>query len=573
MRRRKKKSSFFSYLLASIIFLFIIAAGVVLFIFYPFPSNKLEAYFSSANPIIFQKKVFENEAEIINDVLYISFDFFKKEIDPTVHYDEKSNSMIITTKDKVVQIPQQELLGFINDEPFTFEVPVFITEDGKKMIHLQPLLTLYPLSTQYHEETGACFIYLDGDQLETGTVVGELSKHDARLRTKPTVSSPYTAEMTIGEKVVIEDKLEDYYFIRKENGIAGYILAEHIKKDEFPIVIETEYQEPAYSLPELNKPINLTWEAVYNKNPKVSELPNMPGVNVVSPTWFHIKNGEGDIANLASSEYRNWAHQKGMHIWALFSNSFDPDLTHEALSSFETRLKMIKQLLQYCTMYQLEGINIDFENVYLEDGALVTQFVRELTPYFHQAGLIVSMDVTFISSSEMWSKFYDRKALGEIVDYMMVMAYDEHWASSPQSGSVASLPWVETNLQNILEIVPNEKVILGIPLYTRIWKEQETEGGNIEVSSNSMSMNQATKWIQEHNLSPIYDESSGQNYVEYYDEQEKATYKIWLEDELSLRKRVDIMKKYQLAGIASWARSFANDAAWQTLNKVLFLEK
>ena len=118
----------------------------------------------------------------------------------------------------------------------------------------------------------------------------------------------------------------------------------------------------------------------------------------------------------------------------------------------------------------LDGINIDIENVREEDGPLVTQFVREATPYFHQAGLIVSMDITFMTTGN-WSAFYEREKLAESVDYLIVMAYDEHWGSSEIAGSVASFPWVEANLQKLLEVVPNDKLILGVPLYTRLWEE------------------------------------------------------------------------------------------------------
>ncbi len=136
----------------------------------------------------------------------------------------------------------------------------------------------------------------------------------------------------------------------------------------------------------------------------------------------------GPIQNLASVDYVKWAKQKGYQVWGLFSNNFDPDLTHAVLNDFETRQNLIRQLLYYSQMYELNGYNIDFENVRMEDGPLLTQFIREATPYFHEAGLYVSVDVTFISSSGNWSQFYEREKLSEIVDYIVVMAYDEHWA-------------------------------------------------------------------------------------------------------------------------------------------------
>jgi len=169
----------------------------------------------------------------------------------------------------------------------------------------------------------------------------------------------------------------------------------------------------------------------------------------------------------------------------------------------------------------------------------------------------------------MWSRFYEREKLKDIVDYMVVMAYDEHWATSPQAGSVASLPWVESNLQRLLEIVPADRLILGIPLYTRIWKEAETEGGNIEVSSSAHDMEYIHNWISEHGLEVTFDEKSKQNYAELRVEKEKATYKVWIEDETSLSHRVQLVHQYQLAGVATWSRSFSDERAWSSIDDSL----
>jgi spore germination protein YaaH len=289
-------------------------------------------------------------------------------------------------------------------------------------------------------------------------------------------------------------------------------------------------------------------------------IPEMNGVNIVSPTWFELKDETGSIGNLASLEYSRWAKAKGYQVWGLFSNAFDPDLTHAAFKDFETRQKMIRELLHYSQLYELNGINIDIENVREEDGPLVTQFVREATPYFHEAGLTVSMDITFLAEGN-WSAFYERDKLAEIVDYLAIMAYDEHWGSSPKAGSVASLPWVENNLQKILEIVPNEKLILGIPLYTRLWEIKDSG----EVSSKSQSMAQIKEWLTTNQLTPTYDPATGQNYAELYVPDQATTYKVWLEDVQSLTARTNLAVKYDLAGVASWSRYFADHTAWTAL--------
>ena len=171
------------------------------------------------------------------------------------------------------------------------------------------------------------------------------------------------------------------------------------------------------------------------------------------------------------------------------------------------------------------------------------------------------MDITFIAGGN-YSAFLQRDHLAEIVDYLVVMAYDEHWATSPIAGSVASFPWVEANLETLLDIVPNDKLVLGVPLYARLWEEKESG----EISSKALSMAKVEEWLEKYKVTPTYDEVSGQNYGEYFDEKTKSTYKIWLEDELSLAKRAELVEKYELAGLASWSRTFANETAWNALS-------
>ncbi len=486
-------------------------------------------------------------------------------MDDRIIFDEKSQSIIITTADKVVQMPSESLTYFINQQPVKLEIPPYKNKDGEHYIALETILSLYPIRYKTLDGTKAILIQKDGEELKHGQVTkNKVHEEKLRLRVKGDLGSPYTAQTVNNETVFIEGEKGDYYIVRKENGIAGLINKELVTENETEkVTVKQEVKEAI--LPELNGPVQLTWEAVYTKNPNIAKIPEMPGVNVVSPTWFKLSDTEGTVHNLASIDYVKWANAKGYQVWGLFSNGFEPDLTHGALANFETRQNIIRQLLHFSQMYQLNGYNIDFENVHPEDGPLVTQFVREATPYFHEAGLYVSMDITFISDSGNWSTFYEREKLAEIVDYMMVMAYDEHWASSPKAGSVSSLPWVENNLKKLLKKVPNSKLILGVPLYTRLWKEETLEDGSAKITSKSMSMEQAKEWMEQVQVSPVYDEASGQNYVEYYAETEKATYKLWLEDEVSLKKRTELVAKYNLAGIASWSRYFAAPAAWTAL--------
>jgi spore germination protein YaaH len=305
--------------------------------------------------------------------------------------------------------------------------------------------------------------------------------------------------------------------------------------------------------------INLTWQQVFTKNPDTSKLPPMPGLNVISPQWFHLMDGQGTLKNLADAKFVQWAHAQGLQIWALFSNSFERKQTTEALSTYDNRLNMIKQLISFAQIYQIDGINIDFENVALKDKANIVQFVRELSPFLHEQGLVVSIDVTVKDGSDVYSKFMDRRAVNNSVDYMMVMTYDEHWSTSPISGSVSSLPWVEKGIKQIIEedAVPASKILMGIPFYSRIWTEED------KVTSKAVSMEAVQSLIKDKKLTPTYDAASGQNYVEYTEGKKKI--KVWIEDAQSIKSRIDLAKKLDLAGVATWSRSFETPDIWSVI--------
>jgi spore germination protein YaaH len=562
----KNKSLSPKWILGGLMIGIIIIASSILFLLYPFASKEKTTYFNDKHPILFEGTQ-QGNALLDGNTIFLPLSFMQQHIDKTIIFDEKSKSIIITTADKVIQMPTDSLTFFVNQKPVQLQISPIISKEGQLFVAIDPLLVYYPIQFKILEETGAVWIQKDGDRYTKGTIIEEeVHPENLRLRTEPSLKAPYTAEMSNREAVMIEGEKADFYLVRKENGISGYINKKYVEKNN-EISISISNQSNTFAVPKINGPVQLTWEAVYTKNPDHTRIPDMLGVNVVSPTWFSLSGNDGSIKNLASLDYSKWAQSKGYQVWGLFSNSFDPIMTHEALKDFETRQTIIRQLLHFSQMYQLQGINFDIENVYPEDGPLVTQLMREATPYLHEAGLVVSMDITFYAGdNNNWSSFYERNKLAGIVDYLIIMAYDEHPGSSPVAGSVSSLPWVETNLQNLLKEVPKEKLILGVPLYTRLWKEQLKEDGTTEVSSQSMSMAKMKEWLSEKGLQPIYDEESGQNYAEYYADDEKATYKVWIEDELSLNKRATLAANYQLAGVASWSRFFGDQSAWTAIN-------
>jgi len=523
--------------------------------------------YGAAHPVFYNGEQLDGEARVRDANVLLPLDMIRAVLgeDVPIRYEADSESIIMTTADKVVRLKTAALTAEMNGEPFDLTIAAEV-EGDVVYLPLAPVTVLYGLTAEVAEETGIVTLLRPGQGIQNASVTVE---QGAAVRSEPTIKAPIIETVPAGGDVRIWREEKGWYRVQTASGHAGYAAESDFTLADFEIIPEPEREDPFLPWPANGRKINLTWEAVYQVPADPSKIGPMPGVNVVSPTWFELKDGSGAIRSKADPAYVSWAHKRGYQVWALWSNGFDPDRTTEALSTYATRLKMIRQLLVYAETYNLQGINIDFENVYTKDKENLVQFVREFVPLAHEQGLVVSIDVTPKSNSEMWSAFLDRKALGKVVDYMIVMTYDEHWASSPKAGSVSSLPWVERSIKRILEEdgVPPSKLIMGIPLYTRVWTEKKKADGSVEVSSRALGMEAIEKLIRERGLKRTYDDSTGQNYVEY--ETEEGRHRIWIEDETSIKARAELARKYKLAGVATWQRGFQKPEIWQVLHDTL----
>ncbi|WP_261304490.1 glycosyl hydrolase family 18 protein [Paenibacillus andongensis] len=563
----KRRRSTKRILLLFGLFIGMFAAGAASFLWQQLAPNRAQVepdYHELSKPVFYQGNFFKTSAIGEKEGLKLPLTLIQEWMDPSIIYEKSSDSVIITTKDKVLRLKTTELSALMNEKPVTLSFPV--EKKGNDIyVPIEPLRQLYPFEIRESEKSGAILLFKKGDLVKWGK---HMATEDAQLRTFASIKAPIVSTIANNEQVMILAVEGDWYRVQQQSGPIGYVRKADILEDHEETIPLQEQASAYVPWKPLSGKLNLTWEHVITKNPDTSKLGDMPGLHVVSPTWFSLADGEGRIKNLADASYVKWAQTRNYQVWALFSNGFEPDRTSQALSTYDRRMKMIKQLLGFAQTYNLQGINIDFENVNLKDKENLVQFVRELTPFMHEQGLAVSIDVTPKSTNEMWSMFYDRPALAEVVDYMMLMAYDEYWASSPKSGSVSSLPWTERSVTQLLgsEKVPPSKLVLGVPFYTRQWTE-ETKNGKTTTTSKTLTMEAAQAIIKDKKLTPTFLEETGQNYVEYK-EGEKLI-RIWLEDETSIKARLELVKKYDLAGVASWRRGFEQPATWKVIQDTL----
>ncbi|MGG1661050.1 glycosyl hydrolase family 18 protein [Brevibacillus sp. NRS-1366] len=292
--------------------------------------------------------------------------------------------------------------------------------------------------------------------------------------------------------------------------------------------------------------IVMGWNAFGTTDTYIEQNSAFPNLNVVCPRWFSLQPQQF-VTGEVDPRYVEWAHDTGKQVWAFFGNKFDPELTDQVLHEKKNHEKIARLLETKLVKNKVDGINIDFENMKMENKQDFVSFVRELKKVLSPHGIIVSVDVTRENPDPFWSGSYDRAELGNIADYVIMMGYDEDLGVGEKVGSVASLSWVEEGIQLLMKDVPSSKIILAVPFYTREWV---TNLKTKEATRNDRTMIEVEEILKNKGLHKKWDDKARQNYVEFVENDEK--HQIWIEDEKSLQERLDIVSKYKLRGTAAW---------------------
>ncbi|WP_192929714.1 glycosyl hydrolase family 18 protein [Alkaliphilus serpentinus] len=499
-------------------------------------------------------------ALIEGEEIYIPYRVLKEYINPNAVVNLEEKRLFIDLSQNAYRFDNKETDSFVKANEFDLNF-ILKEVDGELYAPVGLLSPFLGIKVEYVAETEVVIIdFLTKDHLRA------VAKRKGNIIERPKIISRRVAPLSAAEEITIMAESGDYYYVRNHQGMLGYTRKSNIQilsHDETPQIHYNFYgREPWRPLGK----IGLVWDYVYHNTKDRREEDKLEAIDVLSPTWFSLSNSDGTIINKGDYSYVLDAHGKGYRVWGLVTNSFDPDLTSDFLSSKDSQDHFIRQILFYSSLYNLDGINIDFENIHYRDKDAFTNFVRSLTQHLKRENLVVSIDVTIPSGSPNWSKVYDRAKLGQIVDYVAVMTYDEHWATSPKSGSVASIGWVERGIKATLELVPPEKVLLGLPFYTRLWMEEE-QNGKVKVSSKAYGMDKINEILLENNAEKLWNEESGQYYAEY--EKDGKTYRVWLEDERSLALKTTLVEKYNLAGIAAWRKDFEYEGVWPVLTDMI----
>ena len=390
------------------------------------------------------------------------------------------------------------------------------------------------------------------DNIKTVTV-----KKNTSIRYRGGIKSPVVTSVKKGAQLRLIEELDNWDQVATDDGYIGYIDKKNVGKAS-ETTFDRNFEREQYSYLTMDGKVNMVWHQVTSTDANAyfaDATANMTGVNVISPTWFYLLDTSGNIANISSADYVAQAHEKGLKVWGLIDNFTQEVSTTETLSNTAARQNIISQLIQAATSVGMDGINVDFESLSEDVGIHFLEFLRELSIECHKNNLVLSVDNPV---PEDFTSHYDRAEQGRVVDYVIIMGYDEHYVGS-EAGSVASLPWVEQGIQDTLAEVPAERVINAVPFYTRLWR---TTGGN--VTSEAIGMDQAQQVISENNVETYWDKTTSQNYGKY--DIDNSTYQIWIEDSQSIAEKVKLVSKYNLAGVSAWKLGFENSGIWKVIS-------
>lgn len=506
--------------------------------------------------VILGNEMIEERARLIDGVYYLDLFTVHKYFNDRFYEDKNENLLLYTLPDDIVKTNTGSTVKESKNGSEDLGYVIARYEEDELYVAIDYVKQYTNFSYEAFTEPNRIQIDTSWNEIQVSEI-----KKDTAVRIRGGVKSEILEDVQQGDKVTVLEQMETWSKVKTADSIIGYVENKRLSdiRNEQPIPV-TDYEEPEYTSVTRDYKINLGWHVIAGtagNDTLGSVTANTKGLNVISPTWFKLSDNNGGFTSFATSEYVNKAHDMGLEVWALIENieyksSID---MYAILSSTSVRTQLIENLINTVLEYDIDGINVDFEQISMDCGEHYIEFIRELSIPCREHGIVLSVD-NYVPTG--YTDHYDRREQGIVADYVIIMGYDEHYAGSEVAGSVASIDYVEEGIAKTVEQVPANKVINAVPFYTRIW---ETTGSSI--SSQAVGMDMAQEYVSAHNIEVEWDDTTCQNYGEYTSGD--TLYQVWLEDEQSIQVKLNIMEKYGIAGVASWRLGYEKPEIWDEI--------
>ena len=557
-RRRKGHGCGITVLV--LLFIFILAGGGlgVLFARKYMPSNELadkSRIFGIKDgqvALILDNQVQEEKGIYEGGQVYLPVDWVNEHLNQRFYWDEGEKLLVYALPDSIV---------YADESAQGEKGPLFkVTQDGM-YLSLGVVVNYTDIRTQAFATSQIKRVFIDTSWQPYDTAV---LKKTGQVRVRGGVKSQIITEAAAGETVDVLETMEKWSRVRTSDGYIGYVENRKLEAGEQVAPVST-FEAPVYTSISMDGKVRLGFHQVTRQegnNTLEDYASNARGMNVIVPTWFNVVSSDGTYTSLASKDYVDKAHDMGLKVWAMVENVSTQESiknlnTKTLMSSTSTRKKLIEKLMNEADTYGFDGFNLDFESLKAEAGPHYVQFIREMSVACRNKGLVLSVD-NYVPSS--YTAFYNRKEQGIVADYVIVMGYDEHYAGG-EAGSVSSIPYVREGIENTLKEVPKEKVINAVPFYTRVWTVNEGK-----TSSKAYGISDARQWVEENQVELTWDKLLGQYYGETVSGSGQQY--IWMEEEDSMKLKIDLIKEFDLAGVACWKLGFETPEIWDIVSTV-----
>ena len=581
MRRRRKRQRMIRFVLLIILIIAAIA-GIILWKRYS-PSKEqydMKKYYGIEKDgqvgITVDNKVVEAEGKLAGGKVYVAYNIVRDYINSRFYWDPNENVLLYMLPEDMISVDVGSKDYSISKKKKSEDYVILKTEGNTAYIALDFVQQYTNIDYEVSNNPDHVMIRTKWGKTDVATV-----KKNTQVRYQGGVKSPVLAELKKKDEVTVVESEQNWKKVRTADGVIGYVKNKALKNEEKKNITR-KFEEQDYSNISKDYTINMTWHNVTNQdanNAVAQRIAQTKGLTTLAPTWIHVADTNGNISSIASADYVSYAHKQNVEVW-MTVRDFDGGISsekesYELLSYTSRRETLITQLIAEALRVGVDGINVDFEKISDKCGEHYIEFIRELSVKCRQNGLVLSVD-NYVPKS--FNTQYDRKEQGIVADYVVIMGYDEYYAGSPEAGPVSSYNYVKEGITETLKEVPAEKVISGIPFFTRLWKETpkteeelksdkgtDAEQYSATVESDAYGMDIAQAVVKQAGVDTTWDKKAGQNYATW--EADGSKYEIWLEDSKSIEAKLKLMKKYKLAGTAEWSLGQESSDIWNLIQK------
>ena len=581
MRRRRKRQRMIRFVLLIILIIAAIA-GIILWKRYS-PSKEqydMKKYYGIEKDgqvgITVDNKVVEAEGKLAGGKVYVAYNIVRDYINSRFYWDPNENVLLYMLPEDMISVDVGSKDYSISKKKKSEDYVILKTEGNTAYIALDFVQQYTNIDYEVSNNPDHVMIRTKWGKTDVATV-----KKNTQVRYQGGVKSPVLAELKKKDEVTVVESEQNWKKVRTADGVIGYVKNKTLKNEEKKNITR-KFEEQDYSNISKDYTINMTWHNVTNQdanNAVAQRIAQTKGLTTLAPTWIHVADTNGNISSIASADYVSYAHKQNVEVW-MTVRDFDGGISsekesYELLSYTSRRETLITQLIAEALRVGVDGINVDFEKISDKCGEHYIEFIRELSVKCRQNGLVLSVD-NYVPKS--FNTQYDRKEQGIVADYVVIMGYDEYYAGSPEAGPVSSYNYVKEGITETLKEVPAEKVISGIPFFTRLWKETpkteeelksdkgtDAEQYSTTVESDAYCMDNAQAIVKQAGVDTTWDKKAGQNYATW--EADGSKYEIWMEDSKSIEAKLKLMKKYKLAGTAEWSLGQESSDIWNLIQK------